>query len=258
SWDLTSIPAGSIIQSVDITVNVTNTSTNNYEFYEMKRPWVEGAATWNEYAFGLGWEVAGADGSGDRGTTVLGAITAATTGLQTFSLNASGVAMVQSWVDNPATNHGFAILDYINASNGLDFSSRENGTVSNCPKLTVTYSGGSQPKLAVPPRSESDATALSTETLPQTITLNPSYPNPFNLETRIEYALPKPGRVSLVIYNVRGQQVRKLVDEIQSGGFKRVLWNGRDDFGQGVGSGVYLIRLVVGQQRFVGKLLLQK
>jgi flagellar hook assembly protein FlgD len=78
------------------------------------------------------------------------------------------------------------------------------------------------------------------------------------LETRIEYALPEPGRASLVIYNVRGQQVRKLVDEIQSGGFKMVLWNGRDDFGQEVGSGVYFIRLVVGQQSFVRKILLQK
>jgi flagellar hook assembly protein FlgD len=105
---------------------------------------------------------------------------------------------------------------------------------------------------------ESETTALSTETLPQTITLNPNYPNPFNLETRIEYALPEPGRVSLMIYNVKGQQVRKLVDEIQSGGYKSVLWNGRDDFGQEVGSGVYFIRLMVGRQSFVRKVSLQK
>src|SRR5574341_2123441 len=257
SWDLTSIPSGSIIQSVDITVNVTNTSTEVYEFYEMKRPWVEGAATWNQYASGLSWQVAGADGSGDRGSTVLGALTSSITGLQTISLNASGVAMVQSWVDNPSSNHGFIILDY-NNSNGLDFSSREKGTASLRPKLTVTYSGGSQAKLAQPPRSESEATRLSTETLPQTITLNPNYPNPFNPETRIEYALPEPGRASLVIYNVKGQQVRKLVDEIQSGGYKSVLWNGRDDLGQEVGSGVYFIRLMVGQQSFVRRASLLK
>jgi hypothetical protein len=257
SWDLTSIPSGSIIESVDITVNVTNASTYEYEFYEMKQPWVEGAATWNEYASGLSWEVAGADGSGDRGSTVLGVITAAITGLQTLSLNASGVAMVQSWVDNPASNHGFIILDY-NNSNGLDFSSREKGTASLRPKLTVTYSGGSQAKIAQPPRSESEATALSTETLPQTVTLNPSYPNPFNLETRIEYALPEPGQVRLAIYNIVGQQVRTLADEIQPAGFRSVLWNGRDDFGREVGSGTYFIRLMVGRQSFVRKILLQK
>jgi hypothetical protein len=102
------------------------------------------------------------------------------------------------------------------------------------------------------------ATALSTETLPQTITLNPNYPNPFNLETRIEYALPEPGQVRLAIYDLFGQQVRTLADEIQPAGFKRVLWNGRDEFGREVSSGVYFIQLMVGQQRFAIKVSLQK
>jgi flagellar hook assembly protein FlgD len=61
-----------------------------------------------------------------------------------------------------------------------------------------------------------------------------------------------------MIYNVTGQQVRKLVDEIQPGGYKSVLWNGRDDFGQDVGSGVYFVRLMVGQQSFVRKASLLK
>jgi hypothetical protein len=141
-WDLTSIPQGSVVHSVDVTVNITNASGHVYDFYKSLRPWVESEATWNEYTFGLPWETDGSDGFSDRDSTVLGSISGSK-GLATVSLNAQGVATVQAWVDDPSSNHGFIILNYINAKNGLDFSSRENGTASNRPKLTVTYSVGS-------------------------------------------------------------------------------------------------------------------
>jgi len=60
--------------------------------------------------------------------------------LASISLKAADVAMVQAWVDNPSFNNGFIILNYISATNGLDFSSRETGTVSVRPNLTVTNS----------------------------------------------------------------------------------------------------------------------
>ncbi|MFB3077654.1 MAG: Calx-beta domain-containing protein, partial [Lysobacterales bacterium] len=149
SWDVTSIPPGSIIELADITVNVTNKSGDDYEFYQMLRPWVEDEATWDDYASGQSWQVPGADGTADRGATVLGSILASSTGTKTVSLNAAGIAVVQSWVNSPSSNHGFIVLDYISASNGINFSSRETGTVSERPKLTVTYSTGSQSSLAI-------------------------------------------------------------------------------------------------------------
>ena len=115
AWDVTSIPAGSSIQSVDITVDVTNTSSQDYEFYELNRPWVENEATFNEYASGQSWQVAGADGSSDRGSTVLGAILGSAKGPFTVGLSAAGVAVVQGWVDTPSSNNGFILLDYITA-----------------------------------------------------------------------------------------------------------------------------------------------
>jgi len=142
SWDLTSIPSGSTIESVTVAFNVTNSSGDSYEFYELKQAWVEREATWNEYASGQNWEVSGADGSGDRGSIELGSITAPTTGIQTISLNAAGVAVVQSWVDNPSLNHGFIVLDYIMGTDGLTLRSRNSPTVSERPKLTVTYTSG--------------------------------------------------------------------------------------------------------------------
>ena len=257
SWDLASISPGSVVQSADITVNVTNSSSHGYEFYEMLRSWVESEATWNQYASGQSWQVAGADGAADRSTTVLGDLTAPNEGLNTLSLNSGGVALIQSWVDNPASNRGFIILDYINASNGLDFSSRERSTVSERPKLTVTYSG-----TAAGSGLQSLAKISGGEHLPvaapDTITLDVNYPNPFNLETCIKYGLPEPARVRLAIYNIRGQQVRLLVDEHQEAGFKDVRWDGLDGFGREVGSGVYFVQLFVERQSLVTKLSLQK
>jgi flagellar hook assembly protein FlgD len=52
--------------------------------------------------------------------------------------------------------------------------------------------------------------------------------------------------------------VSKLVDATQEAGFKTVRWNGRDDFGQEVSSGVYVIQLIVNEQRLIGKITLQK
>ena len=148
-WDLTSIPPGSYVQSTDVVVNVTNTSTERYEIYEALRPWVENEATWTQYRLGQNWQAAGANGPADRGSTVLGELTASSSGSLVIPLNASGISVVQSWVDSPGTNHGFMVMDYINNRNGLDFSSRETSTVSNRPKLIVTYESNSQPVLSI-------------------------------------------------------------------------------------------------------------
>lgn len=137
-WDVSSIPSGSAVQSARITFNVVNVSPQTYEAYALKRPWVEGQATWNVYATGAAWEIPGARGASDRGSTVLGALTGSATGLYSFSLNGSGVALVQSWVNTPSQNHGLILADAAN-TDGVDLSSSEAGTASLRPKLSVTY-----------------------------------------------------------------------------------------------------------------------
>lgn len=94
--------------------------------------------------------------------------------------------------------------------------------------------------------------------LPEKISLSPNYPNPFNLETALEYGLPKESRVRLVIYNVKGQEVRTLVDGLQPAGFKKMIWNGRNNFGIEIGSGVYFLRLEVNGEILTRKITLQK
>jgi outer membrane protein assembly factor BamB len=70
-----------------------------------------------------------------------------------------------------------------------------------------------------------------------------NYPNPFNPETRIKYAVSKHARVILRIINLRGQQVRTLVNEEKPIGIYEVTWDGKNDSGQRVASGIYLYRL---------------
>jgi hypothetical protein len=140
-WDISSIAAGNVVQTVTITFNVTNKSANSYQVYELKRPWVENQATWNVYATGSNWSVPGAQGSSDRGSTVLGTVTASALGSYTLTLNSSGVALVQSWVNTPSTNNGIIIANATNTDN-LVLSSRSATTPAKRPKLTVTYVGG--------------------------------------------------------------------------------------------------------------------
>jgi photosystem II stability/assembly factor-like uncharacterized protein len=79
-----------------------------------------------------------------------------------------------------------------------------------------------------------------------TFELHQNYPNPFNPTTKISYNLPGSGQVHLKIYNVMGQEVRTLVNESQIAGNYTAVWDGRDNHGNMVSSGVYIYRLSAG------------
>ena len=68
-------------------------------------------------------------------------------------------------------------------------------------------------------------------------------PNPFSPETSIAFDLPKAGPVELVIYGVNGRQIRRLVKDIREAGRHTASWDGRDDAGEKVGSGIYFYQL---------------
>lgn len=81
------------------------------------------------------------------------------------------------------------------------------------------------------------------KSIPETFVLHQNYPNPFNPSTKIEFSLPRRTKVTLDIYNIAGRRVRGLVDEELSSGHWSIVWNGEDDNGVEVASGVYLYRL---------------
>jgi len=79
--------------------------------------------------------------------------------------------------------------------------------------------------------------------LPLEYTLSQNYPNPFNPETRIRYQLARPDRVALKIYNMLGQEVRTLVNKLKPAGSYEVSWDGKNNAGQRMPSGMYLYRI---------------
>ncbi len=80
-----------------------------------------------------------------------------------------------------------------------------------------------------------------------------NYPNPFNPETIIEYTLDRPLQVGLTIFSVRGERIRTLVSGVMPAGSHVVRWDGRDDRGVQVGSGMYFYQLHTGHGRDVVK-----
>lgn len=82
--------------------------------------------------------------------------------------------------------------------------------------------------------------------LPQEYSLSQNYPNPFNPSTTIRYSLKESGSVKLFIYNEMGRLVRTLVHTTQSAGDHSVLWDGNDELGERVASGIYFYTLSAG------------
>ncbi|MBD3373807.1 T9SS type A sorting domain-containing protein [candidate division KSB1 bacterium] len=93
---------------------------------------------------------------------------------------------------------------------------------------------------------------------PATYTLNQNYPNPFNPTTTIQYSLKDQGTVRLQIFNIRGQMIRELVNEIQFTGEYSVVWDGRDAQGAPVPSGTYLYTLEINGYKETRKMVLMK
>ena len=94
--------------------------------------------------------------------------------------------------------------------------------------------------------------------LPSTYELNQNYPNPFNPSTTISFSVPRQEYVVLVIYDMLGKEVNRLVDGQMSAGTFRTTWNGDTRNGERVSSGVYFYRLQAGSFSSVKKMLLLK
>jgi len=93
---------------------------------------------------------------------------------------------------------------------------------------------------------------------PATFTLRQNSPNPFNLQTTISYSLPENSEVTIDVYNISGQKVRTLVNGFQTAGYKTVTWDGTNDSGQPVSSGVYFYRIKAGESSQTKKMTLLK
>jgi len=225
------------VSSAKLRMKVTTASSSGGSVYSVSNnylgtstPWIENGLNYNNAPAisGTPWSTVG---SVTVGQVVEFDVTPAIAGNGTFSFG----------LKNSSTT-------------AVQYSSEEGATK---PELVIQFGAGTAAKIA---DLKADAVALENveAALPKKFTLSANYPNPFNAQTVIEYALPEAVNVRLVIFNVLGQRIRQLVDENQSAGYKRVIWNGKNEFGSDVGSGIYFLQLDVGRQKFVRKMFLQR
>ena len=96
---------------------------------------------------------------------------------------------------------------------------------------------------------------LEVDLPPKPLTLYQNYPNPFNPSTTIGFFMPEEGRVTLTVLDVQGKRVRALIGGTREAGRHLVPWDGRNDEGQPVGSGIYYYRLSAGKKVYTKKLV---
>ena len=134
-FDLSSIPPGARLACAMLEWTVQDPSVRTFQAFEMKKPWLPGAATWSSYGPGLSWESPGALGPADSGSGIVAQVFGATR--ETLRRELS-VTLVQAWVDDPSRNHGLIIMN-ANANDGLNIIPSEFTQPDARPALVVSY-----------------------------------------------------------------------------------------------------------------------
>ncbi len=113
--------------------------------------------------------------------------------------------------------------------------------------------------LACTPGAENEVVANNPNTVPEieAVTLN-NYPNPFNPETTVCFTVPQQTNAELVVFNIRGQKVKTLFHGNAEQGENNVVWNGTDESGKNVSSGIYYCRLTTSNQTSIRKMVLMQ
>jgi hypothetical protein len=99
---------------------------------------------------------------------------------------------------------------------------------------------------------------LTFQNLPEEFGLGQNFPNPFNPVTNIQFMLPEPADVQLVVYDLMGRTVRTLVNGSQTAGYKTVVWDSKDEAGIPVSAGMYIYELRSGSYSAIQKMVLLK
>lgn len=147
---------------------------------------------------------------------------------------------VTAAITGPGT-YNFALVS--DSDVAAKYASRESSTP---PQLIITY----VPNAGGLAKEDEEEGIEQEEALPEAFELYPSYPNPFLVSilaepVTLKYALKEAAHVTLRIYNSIGQLVRTLVNEEKAAGLHWMRWNGRDQHGQEVGTGIYIYRIEV-------------
>jgi len=251
AFDVSAIPQGALVTEVTLTMKVSNAQggAQDIGLYRVPADWGEagsmatgpglgqpapaqtGDATWLHRFFNsASWTFPG----GDFSFTMSASQSVTGTGSYTWGSTSEMIADGQLWVDNPDTNFGWIVMGNEGANQTAKrFDSKEHPTEASRPVLTVTYTATS---------------VENPEGLPEQFTLAQNFPNPFNPSTVINYTIPQSlnsSQVTLEIFNLLGQGVKTLVDVKQVAGEYSIQWNGKNEAGNSVPSGIYFYSLKI-------------
>jgi len=262
TFDIASlIPSGATITAVTLKMNMSQTATGNQtvSLHRVLSDWGEGTsdasgeegkgiqattndATWSHAFFNTTqWTNPG----GDFASTSSASQTIGSNGFYTWGSTSQIVADVQNWLDNSSSNFGWILIgNESDIKTAKRFDSRENSNVSNRPLLTLTYN--------------STTNVENLNPIPSEFELSQNYPNPFNPDTEIRFNLPKASFITLEVYNSLGQQIRTLVSQQLNFGQYAINWNGRNEFGEMMNSGIYYYRIKTKQFSEIKRMILLK
>ncbi|RMG63673.1 MAG: DNRLRE domain-containing protein [Calditrichaeota bacterium] len=258
------VPPNALIQSVQLTLNLSKTSAGpvTVSLHRLLKPWGEGNsdapaeegqgtqaqpgdATWMHTFFDTSfWNTPGGDFVAQPSAqTTVGTVVNPLNPV-TWGSTAPMIADVQFWLAHPDSNFGWIVVgDESTMATAKRFDTKDNPDTTTHPLLTITYTM----PVGI---ADIDEPGLRDFELVQ------NYPNPFNPSTTIEYRLNRATEVSLKIFNVLGQEIRTLVQARQTAGTYRVVWDGRDARGQRMPGGVYFYRLKTDRSSVVKKMIL--
>ena len=151
------------------------------------------------------------------------------------------------------TRREWQIVDIPLASLALEGPIESIGFAGN---LEGTFSLDALGLVSAAPTTYTAVRAAQNADLPASFALAQNYPNPFNGNTVIHFALPVSGRIELAIYNIAGQRVATLAEGLHPAGRYSVHWEGVEEGGRALASGIYFYRLRAGPRVEVRKLLL--
>ena len=124
--------------------------------------------------------------------------------------------------------------------------------------IIVTTNDANNPSVLIPLRLQSGPASADPDVAPIVTSLDKNYPNPFNPETTIRFSIKETGMVKLSVYNMKGQLIRKLLNTSLSSGQHHVVWNGKDENGKTVASGLYLYKMDTANYTSTQKMMLMK
>ncbi|MFH1214692.1 MAG: S8 family serine peptidase [Candidatus Neomarinimicrobiota bacterium] len=124
--------------------------------------------------------------------------------------------------------------------------------------LTVTDNGNASTQTSQDVVISNLLAIASEAVLPSNFELAQNFPNPFNPITTIRYALPERSTVRLTIYDMLGKEVRTLVNQAEDAGYKSVQWNGLDQRGQMISTGIYIYKIQAGNFTQTKKMIFMK